>query len=233
MAVSPRAVCQAWQPASATGVPSCALCNGSQLLFSTTLELRGPQIWLRGNFLGNVTLCYPVCPSGNPKQIQRQRGSHNETGRLSKRLGPVGETEDPATVAQSNKVSLPTKLLFVTGREMRLRQERVGVGSETEPEMEERNRLRESKARERRRDIPRSGGREERTQTIFRGKKEKTLTFAAHKGRKSCHEIQLIQTVDICSAEHYRGPELAVAANSHQSPNPGSALGPPGPPWTS
>jgi hypothetical protein len=54
--------------------------------------------------------------------------------------------------------------------------------------MEERNRLRERKATERRRDIPRSGGREKRTQTIFRGKKKKKrLTFAAHKGRKSCH----------------------------------------------
>lgn len=64
----------------------------------TALELR-PGIWLRGNFLGNVTLCYHVCPSGNPKQIQGQRVSHNETGRLSRKLGPVGETEDPATVA--------------------------------------------------------------------------------------------------------------------------------------
>lgn len=45
--------------------------------------------------------------------------------------------------------------------------------SRTEPEMEERNRLRERKATERRRDIPRSGGREKRTQTIFRGKKKK------------------------------------------------------------
>lgn len=46
--------------------------------------------------------------------------------------------------------------------------------SRTEPEMEERNRLRERKASERRRDIPRSGGREKRTQTIFRGKKKKS-----------------------------------------------------------
>lgn len=72
--VSLRAGCQARQPASATGVPQpCRRqCRPTpRAILSMALELRRPQAWLRGNFLGSPTLSRRMRPSGNPTRVQR------------------------------------------------------------------------------------------------------------------------------------------------------------------